>query len=150
MEAEHRSNRTHEEVVVGGGATPHGEPQVTQEGHVGRARERGKRGPGGKEKKWTDCVADDLRLFGVTRDWRTAALDPGAWYNKVHEGGCSFMAAWVREEENAFNQRPKKREAEEADKGEVAPGVTVASLRRFRTALMGPTQGLPKRRRLCR
>ena len=48
------------------------------------------------------------------------------------------------------NQRQKKREAEEADKVEVAPGVTVASLRRFRTALIGPTQGLPKRRRLCR
>ena len=39
---------------------------------------------------------------------------------------------------------------EEADKVEVAPGVTVASLIRFRTALIGPTQGLPKRRRLCR
>ena len=70
--------------------------------------------------------------------------------NKVHEGGCRFMAAWVREEENASNQRQKKREAEEADKVEVAPGVTVASLRRFQTALIGPTQGLPKRRRLCR
>ena len=91
----------------------------------------GKRGPGGKEKEWTDCVADDLRLFGVTGDWRTAALDPGVWYNTVQEGGCRFMAAWVREEENASNQRQKKREAEEADKVEVAPGVTVASLRRF-------------------
>ena len=61
------------------------------------------------------------------------------------------MAAWVREEENASNQRQKKkREAEEADKVEVAPGVTVVSLKRFRTALIGPTQGLPKRRRLCR
>ena len=46
------------------------------------------------------------------------------------------MAAWVREEENASNQRQKKREAEEADKVEVAPGVTVASLRRFRTAFL--------------
>ena len=113
------------------------------------SRTRGN-GPGGEEKEWTDCVADDLRLSGVTEDWRTAALDPGAWYNKVHEGGCRFMAAWVREEENASNQRHKKREAEEAKKVEVAPGVTVASLRRFRTALIGPTQGLPKRRRLCR
>ena len=96
-------------------------------------------------------LADDLRLFGVTGDWKTAALDPGAWYNTVQEGGCRFMAAWVREEENASNQRQKKIEAEEADKVEVAPGVTVvASLRRFRTALAGPTQGLPKRRRLCR
>ena len=88
-------------------------------------------------------------LFDVTGDWKTAALDPGAWYNTVQEGGCRFMAAWVREEENASNQRQKKRDAEEADKVEVAPGVTVASLRRFRTALIGPTQGLPKRRRLC-
>ena len=116
----------------------------------GELENAGKRGPGGKEKEWTDCVADDLRLFGVTGDWKTAALDPGAWYNAVQEGGCRFMAAWVREEENASNQRQKKREAEEADKVEVAPGVTVASLRRFRTALIGPTQGLPKRRRLCR
>ena len=92
-------------------------------------------------------MADDLRLFGVTGDWRTAALDPEAWYNIVHKGGCRFMAAWARKEENASNQRQKKREA---DKVEVAPGVTVASLRRFRTALIGPTQGLPKRRRLCR
>ena len=85
-------------------------------------------------------MADGLRLFGVTGDWRTAALDPGAWYNIVHEGGCRFMAAWVRKEENASNQRQKKkREAEEADKVEAAPGVTVASLRRFRTTLIGPT-----------
>ena len=61
------------------------------------------------------------------------------------------MAAWVKEEENASNQRQKKREAEEADRVEVAPGVTVASLRRFRAALIGPaTQGFPKRRQLCR
>ena len=82
------------------------------------------------------CVADDLRLFDVTGDWRTAALDPGAWYNTVHEGGSRFMAAWVREEENASNQRQEKIEVEEADKAEVGPGVTVARLRRFRTALM--------------
>ena len=60
------------------------------------------------------------------------------------------MAAWMKEEENSSNQRQKKREAEEADKVEVAPGVTVANLRRFRAALIGPAQGLTKRRRLCR
>ena len=89
-------------------------------------------------------------MIGVTGDWRTTPLDPEAWYNMIHEKGCRFMAAWVREEENASNQRQKKREAEGADKVEVAPGMTVANLRRFRTALIGPTQGLPKRRRLCR
>ena len=60
------------------------------------------------------------------------------------------MAAWVKEEKNASKQRQNKREAEEADKVEVPPGVTVASLRNFRAALIGASQGLPKRRRLCR
>ena len=63
------------------------------------------------------------------------------------------MAAWVREKKRASeNRQQRKREAEEADKVEVevAPEVTVVSLRRFRAALIGPTQGLPKRRRLRR
>ena len=97
----------------------------------------------------TDCVAEDLRLFGITGDWSTAAPDPGAWYSTVHEGGCRFMAVWVKEEKKAPEHRQRKREAEEADKVEVAPGVTVASLRRFRATLSELTQGLPKRRRLC-
>ena len=59
------------------------------------------------------------------------------------------MAAWVKAEEKASEHRQRKREAEEADKVEVEPGVNVASLRRFRAALIGPIQGLPKRRRLC-
>ena len=109
-----------------------------------------KLGPGGKEKEWTDSVADDLRLFGITGDWSTAALDPWVWYSIVNERVCRFVAAWVKGEGNASNQRQKKREAEEADNFEVAPGVTVASLRCSRVALIGPTQGLPIRRRLCR
>ena len=59
------------------------------------------------------------------------------------------MAAWVKEEENASKRRQRKRAAEEVDEVEVAPEVTAASLRRFRAALIGSTQGLPKRRRLC-
>ena len=51
------------------------------------------------------------------------------------------MAAWVREEKMypvLENQR-RKREAQEADKVEAAPGVTVGSLmRRLRVALIGP------------
>ena len=43
---------------------------------------------------------------------------------------------------NAKRIMQRRREAEEADKVEVAPGVTVASMRRFRAALIGPTQGL--------
>ena len=60
------------------------------------------------------------------------------------------MAAWVKEEEKASEHRQRKIKEEEADKVEVAPGVTIASLRRFRAALIGPTQGFPKRRRLYR
>ena len=61
------------------------------------------------------------------------------------------MAAWMKEEEKASEHRQKKRKrkAEEANKVETTPGVTVASLRRFRAALIGSTKGLPKRRRLC-
>ena len=92
-------------------------------------------------------MAEGRRLFGITGAWSTAALDPGAWLSTVREGGCRFMAAWVKEEEKASEHRQRKREA--ADKVEIAPGVTVASLRRFRAALIGSTQGLPKRRRLC-
>ena len=60
------------------------------------------------------------------------------------------MAAWVKEEESASKHRQRKREADEANKVEVAPRVTVASSRRFLAAFIGPTQGFPKRRRLCR
>ena len=111
----------------------------------GELENAGKRGPGGKKKEWTDCVAVDLRLFGVMGDWSTAALDPGAWDSTIHEGGCRFMAAWVREEKmRPINVRRR-------DKVEVAHGVTVVpSLRGFRAALIGPTQRLPKRGRLCR
>ena len=113
----------------------------------GELENAGKRGPGEKEKERTDCVARDLRLFGITGDWSTAALDPGVWYSTVREGDCRFMAAWVKEEEKAFKHRQRKREIE--NKVEVTPGVTVASLKRFRAALIGPTQEFPKRRRLC-
>ena len=66
----------------------------------------------------------------------------------LRSGVCRFMGALAREAENASESQQRKREAEEADKVEVTPGVTVASLRRSRAALIGPTQGLPKRRRL--
>ena len=75
-----------------GGAAPHGWPQATQEGHVERAGECGKTWAGGEGERM------DRRLFGIKGDWRTAALDPGVWFSTVREGGCGFMAAWVKEE----------------------------------------------------
>ena len=95
-------------------------------------------------------MAEDRREFDIMGDWSTAALDPGAWYNTLCEAGCRFMAAWVMEEENASENRQRKRKAEDVDKVEVKPGVTRGSLRYFRAALIGPTQGVPKRRRLRR
>ena len=128
-----------------------GDNRLPKRAMSGALENAGKRGSGGKEKEWTDCVADDLRLFGITGDWSTVvALETGVSYSAVHEGGCRFMAAWVKEGENASSHWQKKREAEDADKVEVAPGVTVANLKRFRAALIGPTQGFTKRRRLCR
>ena len=51
------------------------------------------------------------------------------------------MAAWVREEEETSENWQRKRQTEEVEKAEVAPGVTVGSLmmRRCRVALVGPT-----------
>ena len=66
----------------------------------GELENSGKRGPEGKEKDWTDCVADDLRLFGITGNWSSAALDPGAWYGMVWysavHGGRGAVNLWPR------------------------------------------------------
>ena len=55
------------------------------------------------------------------------------------------MAAWVREGGKMAENRQRKKEAEDAGKIEVA-----YSLRRPRATLIGPIQGLRKRRRLRR
>ena len=68
-----------------GGAAPHGRPQVTQEGHVGRRRalgntgERGNLGRGEGTTKWTDCVAEDQPVLDSMGYWSTSALNPGAY-----------------------------------------------------------------------
>ena len=33
-----------------------------------------RRGRGGKEKGWSDCVQSDTRAFGITEDWKAMAL----------------------------------------------------------------------------
>ena len=56
---------------------------------VGTLENLGLRGRGCKEKEWTDCVADDLRLFGIGDEegWKTVALDPEKWWEVVMGGG---------------------------------------------------------------
>ena len=69
----------------------------------------GKHGPGGKNKEWADRVAEDRRMFGITGGWSTAALDPVFCYSTVCKGGCRCLAAWVREEEKASENRRRKK-----------------------------------------
>ena len=70
-----------------------------------------RRGRGGKEKEWTDCVQSDIRAFGMTGDWETMAVKAEIWVEAVTKGGRRFMAAWRQEEEDAARHRQEKREA---------------------------------------
>ena len=70
-----------------------------------------RRGWGGKEKEWTNCVQSDIPAFSITGDWKTMALKAEVWVEAVTEGGRRFMAAWREEEEDAARHRQEKREA---------------------------------------
>ena len=52
-----------------------------------------RRGRGGKEKGWTDCVQSDIRALSKTVDWKSTALKAEMWIEAVAEGGRRFMAA---------------------------------------------------------
>ena len=44
-----------------------------------------RRGRGGKEKKWTDCVQINIRAFGIAGDWKaTVGLDGHGGWAEVH------------------------------------------------------------------
>ena len=70
-----------------------------------------RRGRGGKEKEWTDCIQSDIRAFGMTGDWKAMALKAEVWVDTATEGGQSFMAAWRKEEVDAVRHHQEKREA---------------------------------------
>ena len=70
-----------------------------------------RRGQGGKEKEWTDCVQSYIRAFGISGDWKTMAVKAEVWVEAVTEGGRRFMAAWREEEKDAARHRQEKREA---------------------------------------
>ena len=70
-----------------------------------------RRGRGGKEKQWTDCVQSDIRAFDITGDWKATALRAEVWVETVTEGGRRFTAAWRKEEEDAARHRQEKRGA---------------------------------------
>ena len=52
-----------------------------------------RRGRGGKEKEWNDCVQSDIRAFGIAGGWKATALKAEVWVETVTEGGRRFMAA---------------------------------------------------------
>ena len=67
-----------------------------------------RRGRGGKEKEWTDCVQSDIRAFGIAGDWKATALKAEVWVETVTEGGRRFTAAWRKEEVGATKHRQKR------------------------------------------
>ena len=69
-----------------------------------------RRGRGGKEKEWTDCVQSDIRAFGITGDWETMEVKAEVWVEAVTKGGRRFMAAWRQEEEDTARHRQEKRD----------------------------------------
>ena len=86
---DHRNNRAHEEVVVIGGAAPHGWPQVTQEGHFGRAGERGKTwARGGRRKTRWQRIAGYLASRGTGAPPYLTLGSDTAQYVKVALGLC--------------------------------------------------------------
>ena len=70
-----------------------------------------RRGRGGKEKEWTDCVQSDIRAFGITGDWKTMALKAEVWVEAVTEGERRSMSAWREEGEDAARHYQEKKEA---------------------------------------
>ena len=70
-----------------------------------------RRGRGGKENEWIDCVQSDIRMFGIRENWKASALKAEVWVDMVTEGGRRFVAAWRKEVVDAARHRQKMREA---------------------------------------
>ena len=70
-----------------------------------------RRGRGGKEKEWTDCVQSDIRAFGIAGYWKATALKAEVWVETATKGGRRFMATWRKETEDAARHRQEKIEA---------------------------------------
>ena len=63
---EHRNTRR---LLWAGAPLCMGDHRLPKRVTSGELENAGKRGPEEKEKEWTNCMADDVRLFGVTGDW---------------------------------------------------------------------------------
>ena len=117
---------------------------------LGGLRTRETVGRGGRRNNKRTAWQRIVGYFGSRRTGAPPYLTLGSGTAQCVKGAVGLWprGRWM-EEEKASERRQKKREAKDADKIEVVPGVTVASLRRFRAVMIGPTQRLHKRRRLC-
>ena len=70
-----------------------------------------RRGMGGNDKEWIDCVQSNVQPVGIAGGWKTTALEAGVKVETVTEGGRRFTASWSKEEEDAARHRQAKREA---------------------------------------
>ena len=73
-----------------------------------------RKGRGGKEKEWTDCVQSNIRMFGIAGDWKATALEAAVLFEPVMEGGRRFMTAWRNVD--ATRHRQEMREATRLEK----------------------------------
>ena len=78
-----------------------------------------RKGRGGKEKGWFECVQSDVRVFGIAGDWKIKALEPGVWVETATKGGRRFMTARRKYEMNAARHRQEKRKAKNETRNDV-------------------------------
>ena len=83
---------------------------------MGELENAGKRGSGGKEKEWTDCVAGDRRVLASrgTRAPPGKTLDPGVRYRAQYPKRA--VGLWPRRRVNR-KIRPKPAEEERGGRG---------------------------------
>ena len=68
-----------------------------------------RRGRGGKEKEWVDCIQSDVPAFGLAGDWKTTVWRQRFELRRSRTHGRRFMAAWRKEEVDAARHRQEKR-----------------------------------------
>ena len=107
---------------MGGDAPPTERRRLPKRIVFGNLEGAVRKGGGGKEKEWTDCVKIDIRAFGIAGDLKATALKAEVWVETVTEGRRMFMAVWRKEEVDAARHRQEKREATKTEKLVIADG----------------------------
>ena len=79
--------------------------QIVFGNHEGAVR----RGRGGKEQEWADCVQSDIQAFGKAEYRKATASKAEVWVETVTEGEWRIMAAWWKLEVDAGRHRPERR-----------------------------------------